>query len=153
MKTKRIVETAKRFAAEKISALINPSEKKVEQAEKRLQEAKEYLKEAERNARTAHDEWVQFRKDILEKIHTNETNLSTFKQKMEKNKDEGLKAEYEEKMRDLEHMTNELKKKIGEYKYEGKEKWENFKKSIKHSADEVGTAWKDLVKVNLEFLR
>jgi hypothetical protein len=151
--TRKLLATAKKLAAEKISSLVNPSERKVEHAEKKVEEAKEYLREAEKNAKIAHEEWIQFRKDTLEKIHANETNINLFKQKIEKNTEEKVKAEYEELVKDLEQKNHDLKKRIGEYKYEGKEKWNSFKSAVKQSSDEITTAWKDLVKVNLEYLR
>ena len=43
----------------------------------------------------------------------------------------------------LEKKNIELKKRMGEYKYESKEKWEEFKQGFNHDMDVVGKSIKD----------
>jgi hypothetical protein len=44
----------------------------------------------------------------------------------------------------LERKNIELKNKIREYKYEGKDKWEEFKKGFNRDVDIVGKALKNI---------
>jgi hypothetical protein len=99
------------------------------QSRKNIENAKENAKEADQKLINAQDQeekdWQQFKNEAELKIATNE-------------KSDELKAEiktafvkfrtnYEKEVVVLEQKYIELKKKIREYKYEGKDKWEEFK--------------------------
>ena len=88
-------------------------------------------------------EWQQFKSDAELKISANEKSINEFKAKM---KTEGtkFKAKYEKEVAVLERKNIELKKKISEYKYEGKDNWEEFKREFNHDLDVVGNAIKDI---------
>jgi hypothetical protein len=55
-----------------------------------------------------------------------------------------FKAKYENQVLTLEQKNIELKKKLNEYKYEGKDKWEEFKRDFNADVDVVGNAIKGL---------
>src|ERR1035437_8498713 len=55
-----------------------------------------------------------------------------------------VKANYDKEITVLEQKNVELKKKINEYKYEGKGKWEDFKRGFNNDMDVVGKSIKDL---------
>jgi cell division protein FtsB len=55
-----------------------------------------------------------------------------------------FKAKYEKEVAALEQKNIELKKKISEYKYDGKDKWEEFKRGFNQDLDIVGKAISDL---------
>ena len=43
-----------------------------------------------------------------------------------------------------------MKRKMDDYKEEGKEKWETFKTEFTHDMDELGTAFKNLTVKNVK---
>lgn len=57
---------------------------------------------------------------------------------------------YENEIADLERRNAELKKKMDEYKGDGKDNWTEFKEEFKHDMDELGNALKDLTQDNKE---
>ena len=88
-------------------------------------------------------EWRQFKKDAELKIKANEDRIDEFKVKI-KTTGKEFKAKYDKEITVLEQKNVELKKNISEYKYEGKDKWEEFKKGFNHDMDVVGKALNDL---------
>src|SRR3989339_718964 len=87
-------------------------------------------------------EWQQFQKDAEFKIRSNENRINEFKTEIQTARGK-FKAKYEKEVVRLEERNIELKKKISEYKYDGKEDWEEFKRGINHDLDVVGTALND----------
>ena len=55
-----------------------------------------------------------------------------------------FKAKYENQVLTLEQKNIELKKKLNDYKYEGKDNWEQFKQKFNNDIDSVGNAIKGL---------
>lgn len=114
-------------------------EKKVENAKENVQQANSDLKAAQ----AEYDkEWQQFQKDAEFRIRTNENRINEFKAEIQTAKGK-FRAKYEKEVVRLEERNIELRKKISEYKYEGKDDWEEFKKGINHDLDVVGTALND----------
>lgn len=114
-------------------------EKKVENAKENLQQANSELKAAQ----AEYDkEWLQFQKDAEFKIRTNENRIDEFKAEIQTARGK-FKAKYEKEVARLEGKNIELKKKISEYKYDGKDDWEEFKRGINHDLDVVGMALND----------
>ena len=56
----------------------------------------------------------------------------------------------EKKIDELEQKNSELKKRLDDYKADGKEKWEKFKAEFSHDMDELGKAFKDLTVKNVK---
>ena len=87
-------------------------------------------------------EWKEFKSNAELKINANEKRIGEFKVKIKTASIE-VKADYDKEITVLEQKNVELKKKINEYKYEGKDKWEEFKQSFNRDMDIVGKALKD----------
>ncbi len=86
-----------------------------------------------------------YRKQINDTIDANIKSITVFKVKIQHDK-KYAQAFYDEKIEALEKGNAEMKKKIVEYKADGHEKWEVFKKDFSHSMDSLGKAFKDLIK-------
>jgi hypothetical protein len=115
-------------------------EKKVEDAEENVRAANQELKDAQ----VEYDkEWRQFRSDAELKINANEKSIDTLKTEM-KTADKKFRAKYEKEVAALGQKNIELKKKIIDYKYEGKNKWGEFKKGFNQDLDIVAKAIKDI---------
>jgi len=115
-------------------------EKKVQDAKENVQQANQDLKDAQ----AEYDkEWQQFKSDAEFRIRTNENRIDEFKVEI-KTASRKFKAKYEKEVLVLEQKNIELKKKILEYKYEGKDKWEEFKRGFNHDLDVVGKTLQDL---------
>jgi hypothetical protein len=90
------------------------------------------------------DEYKAYRAEQEKKIAENKKTIADLRLKKDKVKKENL-SEYETKIDKLEQKNNELNKKImSNYKDEGKEKWDSFKKKFNHDMDELGHSLKDL---------
>ena len=76
-----------------------------------------------------------------EKIDANEKSIAEFKARIAKEKREN-RAKYEKKLAGLEQKNSDMKKKLDEYKEDGKEKWTSFKNEFSHDMDELGKALK-----------
>jgi formyltetrahydrofolate synthetase len=87
-------------------------------------------------------EWQQFKIDAKAKINANEKRIDEFKADM-KTAGKTVKAEYKKEVVRLDKQNNELKVKLNEYKYDGKDKWEKFKIGFNHDMDVVGKSIND----------
>lgn len=54
------------------------------------------------------------------------------------------KAKYEKEVIALEQKNVELRKRLSEYKYEGKDSWETFKKDFNDGLDYIGNTLNDI---------
>lgn len=113
---------------------------KVEAAKEKAKAAKLELKDAQGES---DKEYRQFKADADLKIAANEKSIAEFKVKI-KTADEKFKIKYDKKVAALEQRNIELKKKISEYKYEGRDQWVIFKRGFNHDLKVVGKAIKNL---------
>lgn len=113
---------------------------KVETAKEKVKNAKLELKDAQAES---DKEYRQFKAYAELKISDNEKSIAELKVKM-KTADEKFKIKYDEKVVKLEQRNIELKKKISDYKYEGRDKWVIFKRGFNRDLKSVGKAIKDL---------
>ncbi len=81
--------------------------------------------------------------ETIEKILENENAIAEKRKLIETDKS-ALKAAHQKQIIDLETRNKELKDKLENYKGEGKENWEEFKKEFSHDMTEIGDALKDL---------
>ncbi len=133
MKNKYFILTVIAFTAGAVFTGCSGSKENVNQANEDLKvEQAQYDKE-----------WQQFKSDAEVKINDNETSIDKFKVKI-KTASADFKTKYEKEVTVLEQKNIQLKKKISEYKYEGKNKWEQFKRGFNQDMDIVGKAIKDL---------
>jgi flagellar hook protein FlgE len=111
------------------------SEKRTEKVNKTYQIMK--------NTKTGFEkDWKNFKVDANLKIKANEKSIAEFKVKIKK-EDKTLKAKYKKEVAVLEQKNVELKNKLRKYKYEGEEKWEEFKAGFNHDMDVVGNSIRD----------
>lgn len=115
-------------------------EQKVENAKTNLKEAEQDLKDAQAQYE---NDWQQFKAKVELKISVNEKSIDTLKTEI-KTASKKFRTRYEKEVLALEIKNNGLKKKIAEYKYDGKDKWEEFKRAFDIDVNIVGTAVKDL---------
>jgi len=96
------------------------------------------------------DEYKTYRAEQEKKINANKKEIADLRSKKDKIKKENL-SKYESRIDELEKKNNELNKKIiSDYKDEGKEKWESFKKEFNHDMDELGQSLKDVFRDNIK---
>jgi hypothetical protein len=121
------------------SCKIN-QENKVADAKENVKQAKQDLKDVQ----SENDkEWGQFKKDAELKIKANENRIDEFKAEIKKAGNK-LENKYEQEVVVLEQKNIELKRKLSEYKYEGKDKWQQFKLELNEDIEVVGNSIKDL---------
>ena len=96
------------------------------------------------------DEYKTYRTEQEKKIFENDKIIANLKTKKNQVKKEKL-TNYETKINELEKKNNELRKKIiVNYKDQGVNKWESFKKEFNHDMDELGQSLKNLFKDNVK---
>lgn len=94
-------------------------------------------------------ELAAYRRETNAKIVANNESIAAFNARIDSEKEEAREA-YKKKVSDLEKKNTDMKKRLDEYKAEGKEGWENFKAEFNHDMDEIGNAMKDLTIKNVE---
>ena len=77
------------------------------------------------------DDRVRFKIELEIKIHVNEDKIKEIKGLS------NLKASMNRKVKSLEQENNDLRKKIDEYFEDEKSKWESFKVSMNHNANQI----------------
>jgi hypothetical protein len=77
-----------------------------------------------------------------EKISVYEKIIAEFKARISKEKKENI-AKYEKTIAELEQKAGDMKKKLEDFKVEGKDKWDSFKLKFDHDMDELGKALKN----------
>lgn len=88
-------------------------------------------------------EWQQFKSDAESKIDANQKQIDNLKAAM-KETTAKFKAKYENQILTLEQKNIELKKKMNEYRYEGKDNWEKFKIDFNREVDTIIVALNEI---------
>lgn len=116
-----------------------------------VSEAQEEVNEAQNELDVANMELdkdiKKFRASTLTKIEANNVRISELKENI-KNDKSALKAVHEKQVIDLQARNNDLKMRLDNYKGEGEDKWEDFKKEFEHDMNEIGSSLKDLTVSN-----
>ena len=95
------------------------------------------------NERTGLDkDWHDFIVNADIQIEKNDKRIAEFKVKIKSAK-EDLKVQYNKDVAVLEQKNADLKVKLKEYKYESKDKWEEFKKGFNSEMDDIGKGIKN----------
>lgn len=76
------------------------------------------------------------------KIDANQKSIDELKTEI-KTASSKFKAKYEKEVMVLEQKNAELRKSINEYKYEGKDKWEEYKRDFNNNMDVIANGIKD----------
>jgi Skp family chaperone for outer membrane proteins len=90
------------------------------------------------------EDWQKFKSDSEQKIQDNEKSIVAFKDKMAKSG----KSTYNKEIAKLEKTNRKLQKKLDQYKDDGKNSWEKFKKGFNKELDKIGKAVNDLTSDN-----
>lgn len=120
-------------------ACSSPAEK-VQDAEQDVIEANSALDEANEDYML---EIEKYRLETEAKIEANRKSIAEFNARKE-NEKTIAKAEYKAKIAALEAQNTDMKKRMDDYKAEGKSNWELFKTEFNHDMEELGKAFKDL---------
>jgi hypothetical protein len=127
------------FTATSIMACNSPAQK-VENAKEKLIDAKEELSQAQKDSAA---DYENFKMVSESRIAKNEELIQAYKQSMKDAKRE-WKSTDQKIVDDLEQKNINMRKKMEEYRIEGKDKWVEFKTEFNHDMDELGKAIKDL---------
>jgi hypothetical protein len=116
------------------------SEKKVENAKQDLREAKVELSQEQKDSVA---DYLLFKKVIDERIAENEVGIEAFKVRLKNSKNKNLAAD-QKRVDELEQRNINMRKKLEDYKANGKDNWEAFKTEFNHDMDDLGQALKNL---------
>jgi predicted small secreted protein len=129
------------------------SANKVKNAEDKLNKEKVDVLEAKQDLdqirKDSITDYNKFKMESEEKINGYEKRIAELKTKIATEKKED-KSAYEKQLAQLEKKNSEMKEKLVNYKEEGQEKWVSFKNEFNHDMDELGKAFNDLTKNNVE---
>lgn len=84
-----------------------------------------------------------YRKEAAAKIVANDKSIAEFNARIESKK-EAAKTDYKKKVAELEQKNTDIKRRLDEYKAEGKDNWEIFKMEFSRDLEKLGKAFKDL---------
>jgi hypothetical protein len=125
------------LAATVLKQLLS-SVKKPGNAQDKVQQAKDKVVKAEQELNLAMKEAVhEFKKASERMIGNNEKSLAELKTRLAGEQKDN-KAHYERKLRALEQKNTDMKRKLEDYKEEGREKWDSFKTVFNHNMDDLG---------------
>lgn len=125
------------------------SSEKVEDAKDKLADAKDKVIDANQELDQVIKDSIQlFKKESGEEITKYEKSLAEFKVLIANEKND-IKAIYNKKLNVLEQKNNDLKKKLADFKEDGKDKWNIFRAEFIYDMDELGLAIKDLTVKNV----
>lgn len=114
-----------------------------ESAKQKVTSAEENVAEAEKELEVAKDDYLadveKHRILYLERIAANDQSIAEFNARVAKEKKEA-RAEYQNKIKELELKNSDMRKKMDEYKADGKEGWEKFKTEFEKDMNNLGVA-------------
>ncbi|MES2798012.1 MAG: hypothetical protein V4683_18740 [Bacteroidota bacterium] len=113
---------------------------KVQNAETKVAQANADLAKA-KDENTVEIE--QFKKETADKIAANEKSINEFNARIASKKSDA-EADYKLKVAELELKNTDMKKKLDDYKQNGKDNWEKFKIEFNRDLEEIGKAFKGL---------
>ncbi len=128
-----------------ISAGCTTSANRVKKAEKNVASANKDLDDANREYLA---DVEKYRKEAEGEIEANDRRITELKAEV-KDQSEDARDAYKKQIDGLEQKNREMKKKINEYKADGKGRWEIFKSEFSHDMDALGRAFKDITVKNL----
>lgn len=120
------------------------SSEKVDKAKANVTEAYTDLEKANKEYQA---DVEGYRNEASRKVEANNKTIAEFKSRIETQKKEA-KADYIKKITELEQKNSDIKKKMDDYKDDGKENWEKFKTEFNHDMEQLGEAFKNLTKDN-----
>lgn len=127
-----------------ITVGCNSPTTKVENAKQDLNEARLERSEEKRDSVA---DVAAFKKESEDRIAGNEITIAAFKERMKTDKQQTRKAD-QKVIDELEQRNINMRKKMDDYKYEGNDNWETFKKEFGHDMDDLGQSLKNLTVKN-----
>lgn len=122
----------------------NSPEQKVENAKSAVVEANKDLQQATRELMVDID---QYRRKTAVRIAANDSTIAALKATIAKETGD-MKSDSEKQLVVLEQKNSDMKKKLADYKGEGKEQWENFKAEFNRDMNTLGEAFKNFTDKN-----
>ena len=140
MKTKYFIAAVILLFAGSVFNGCDNKQKNVEDAKDNVTEAKQELKDAQAQYE---NEWKQFKSDVELKINANEKRIAEFKAGI-KTASGKFRAKYEKEIVVLEQKNTDLRKKLNEYKFDGKDNWEVFKDDFNREVNDIMVGLNDI---------
>ena len=145
-KTILTMATVAFFAVTATTAFGQNTDKKSDKAREDLTEAKQDLTEAKQDLKEAQQDSVadyqNFKKESEATFVKNEKSLADYKVKVSQS-DVSRRAEYEKNLNALNQKNVDLKKRMVDFKQDGKTKWSSFKNEFNNDMDDFGKELKD----------
>lgn len=120
----------------------NSPDQKMENAKSAVVEANHDLEQATQEYQA---DMNQYRKHSADRIAANDSAITVFKTQIA-NEPADVKAAHEKQLAILEQKNSDMKKKLADYKGEGKEQWETFKANYNREMNTLGEAFDKLTK-------
>jgi len=125
--------------ASMLNGCSSPSEK--------VEDAQEKADKANLNLDQAKEDYIvdvdNYRKETADKIAGNEKLEADFNARIANDKADA-REDYKKKIAALDQKDTDMKKRLAEYKMEGKDKWIAFKAGFNKDMDALGQDWKNL---------
>ncbi len=129
------------------------SSEKAEDAQEKVDEARNDVTEANKDLEEAKEEYQReienYRRETEEKTVANDRAIAELRAKIDKQKKEA-REEYRKKIDELEQKNTEMKRKMSDYKADGKEGWERFKAEFNRDMEDLGNSFKNLTVDNVK---
>lgn len=126
-----------------LTSCSSPSEK-VDSAKADIEAAQHDLDQAKQDYA---EQYQKFKLESDEKITANEKLIADLKA-YSQNKKKEAKITYDQTISSLEETNEAMKAKVRDYKEEGNEAWEAFKREFNHDMDELGKSINNLSQNN-----
>ena len=86
---------------------------------------------------------ANYRKEAADRIAANDSSIAQFKARIA-NEKKADRADYQKKLDVLDAKNSDLKKRMDDYKAEGKSNWQIFRAEFNHDMDALGTSIKNM---------
>lgn len=89
------------------------------------------------------EDMANYRKEAADRIAANDSSIAQFKARIA-NEKKADRADYQKKLDVLDAKNSDLKKRMDDYKAEGKSNWQIFRAEFNHDMDALGTSIKNM---------
>lgn len=118
-----------------------------------VEKAEANVAEANKDLEKASQEYLAdieiYRLETADRIAANEKSIAEFNSRIE-NKKKDATADYKAKVAELNRKNTDMKKRMNDYKADGKDQWESFKAEFNHDMEELGKSFNDLTVKNVK---
>lgn len=129
------------LAAVGLLTACNSPDQKMENAQSEVVD--ESNRELEQTNREYLADMDQYREEVANRIAANDSTITALKTQMV-NETGDVKTANEKQLAVLEQKNSDMKKKLADYKGEGKEQWETFKTAFDREMNTLGKAFDEL---------